>query len=600
MPFAAGQRLTQLSRELRLPWAPVFSLMQLHTQTAASLLVVVGLVGGSLCFIGCSSTSTGQSSLSRSPNKAEVTRRKAKVSGKSAEQRVEAHARYAHAILLDLKEDSEEAAEEYYKAGLADLASESLVLEASGRLLRLKMNDKAIELLTRATKHPGASSDIFVRLAAAYTLAGKTNEAISASQTAIRKNPRSLAPYRQLAQVYLHNRSFASGLKVLDQAAAVRNPDATFLVDLAELVMGYARAGATNGAQTRALELLNRAASQNPANPMLMQRLAEGFEMLGDTQKAIEFTLKLRERFPALPGWREKLVDLYLGQEDTAKAAELLHQMIRDAPTDPRPYLSLGKIAMHEQKPQQAVEHFEKVLLLKPDFEQAYYELAIAQMTTDQGYSALSTLERARTRYPKSFAVEFYTGLAYARLKDYSGAIRHLIAAEVIAAATASNRLNHTFYFQLGSAYERNGQREEAVRYFRKSLELHPDFSEALNYLGYMWAERGENLDEAKEFIEKAVKLEPKNAAYLDSLGWVFFKMNKPREALTWLLKAVENLEEPDPTIYDHLGDVYIALNQNDKARDAWQKALSIEPNDIKQQVQKKLGAVSTPGRGGR
>jgi len=51
-----------------------------------------------------------------------------------------------------------------------------------------------------------------------------------------------------------------------------------------------------------------------------------------------------------------------------------------------------------------------------------------------------------------------------------------------------------------------------------------------MNYLGYMWAERGVNLPKARELIEKAVKLEPKNAAYLDSLAWVIYKLDQPRK----------------------------------------------------------------------
>jgi tetratricopeptide (TPR) repeat protein len=108
-----------------------------------------------------------------------------------------------------------------------------------------------------------------------------------------------------------------------------------------------------------------------------------------------------------------------------------------------------------------------------------------------------------------------------------------------------------------------------------------------------MWAERGVNLPQAREMIQKAVKLEPKNAAFLDSLGWVLFKMDKPKEALPYLLKALENSEEPDSTLYDHLGDIYSSLHETAKAREAWLKAINIEPNE---EIQKKLGAAVTSG----
>jgi Tfp pilus assembly protein PilF len=93
-------------------------------------------------------------------------------------------------------------------------------------------------------------------------------------------------------------------------------------------------------------------------------------------------------------------------------------------------------------------------------------------------------------------------------------------------------------------------------------------------------------LEQARDLIGKAVKLEPKNAAYLDSMGWVLYKLSKPKEALDYLLKAVELSDEPDATVYDHLGDIYAALNQRDKAREAWQKSVSLEANE---EVKKKL-----------
>jgi tetratricopeptide (TPR) repeat protein len=106
-----------------------------------------------------------------------------------------------------------------------------------------------------------------------------------------------------------------------------------------------------------------------------------------------------------------------------------------------------------------------------------------------------------------------------------------------------------------------------------------------------MWAERGLNLARAHELIQKAVQAQPKNAAYLDSLAWVLYKLNRSKDALDYALKAVELSEQPDPTVYDHLGDIYAAAGQPEKARAAWTKSLSLEPNDT---VRKKLGTAAT------
>jgi tetratricopeptide (TPR) repeat protein len=111
-----------------------------------------------------------------------------------------------------------------------------------------------------------------------------------------------------------------------------------------------------------------------------------------------------------------------------------------------------------------------------------------------------------------------------------------------------------------------------------------------------MWADRGQNLSEAHELIEKAVHLEPKNAAFLDSLGWVLYKLDKPKEALPHLLSALRQSEEPDATLYDHLGDIYLALSQPDKARESWQKALTLDSVENRDEIEKKIGRTSPAG----
>ncbi|HZQ48500.1 MAG TPA: tetratricopeptide repeat protein, partial [Verrucomicrobiae bacterium] len=169
---------------------------------------------------------------------------------------------------------------------------------------------------------------------------------------------------------------------------------------------------------------------------------------------------------------------------------------------------------------------------------------------------------------------------------DYTNALSRFTSAEVIARATEPARLNKYFYFEQGSTYERKGDLDQAEQCFEKSLALEPDFPEALNYLGYMLAERGIKLSHAHELIEKAVKLQPKSAAYVDSLGWVLYKLDRPQEALAQIQKAIALSEEVDPTLYDHLGDIYAALKEPGKARDAWRKSLAVEPND---QIRKKL-----------
>jgi tetratricopeptide (TPR) repeat protein len=141
--------------------------------------------------------------------------------------------------------------------------------------------------------------------------------------------------------------------------------------------------------------------------------------------------------------------------------------------------------------------------------------------------------------------------------------------------------------FWLGAAYERTGQRSRAEDAFQRYLKAEPDSAPALNYLGYMWAEHGENLEEALQLVQRAVALDPDNGAYLDSLGWAYFQLGNYEEARAHLERAVELVGE-DAVVLEHLGDLYSALGKTQQAVELYRRALAAA-GDNADQVMTKL-----------
>ena len=147
-----------------------------------------------------------------------------------------------------------------------------------------------------------------------------------------------------------------------------------------------------------------------------------------------------------------------------------------------------------------------------------------------------------------------------------------------------------------GAMYERMKKYDEAEADFHKVLEINPDNASALNYLGYMLADRNIRLQEAQDLIKKALDQEPNNYAYLDSMGWVDFRLNKLPEAEQSLRRALE-LWPTDPTVHDHLGDVYFHQGKTREAIAQWQSSLknyeTSAPSDMDHEdmakIQKKL-----------
>jgi len=509
-----------------------------------------------------------------------------------------AHAHFAAGVVHELNGEIEPALQAFRSALEEDPADETLILEVSRRYLLHKKPEEALELLRTAAARKGASGEIYARLGTVYLLQGRGEESLATNQTAVKKSPLFLPAYQNLFMNLMRAKRTDEALRLLDDASRLTGTDAAFLIGLTDLYHNYTLQLPTQreAVNARALVVLRRAVELKPVEPELRLRLADGLYQLGDSQAAAQVYLPLLEQMSDMPllrdSVRSKLVEIFLRADDRVRAREQLEALLREDPSNPQAYYLLGSLAYDEKRWKDAADLFRKTLLFAPNFEQAHYDLAAAQLASDDAPAALGTLRQAGGKFTPGFLAEYLTALAEVRMKNHAEAIKHFTQAEIIAKAGEPRRLTGEFYFEIGVAFERKGDRAEAARYFERALELKPEFPEAQNYLGYMWAEHGENLERAKELIEKALKAEPKSAAYLDSMGWVLFKLNQPKAALDYLLEAVKLIEEPDATLYDHLGDIYAALNEPEKAQDAWRKSLAVEDSPV---VRKKLPVVVSP-----
>ncbi len=154
------------------------------------------------------------------------------------------------------------------------------------------------------------------------------------------------------------------------------------------------------------------------------------------------------------------------------------------------------------------------------------------------------------------------------------------------------------YYFR-GISYERDKHWDKAVEDFRKALAVFPEQPLVLNYLGYSWVDRGENLEEAFKMLHKAVELRASDGYIVDSLGWAYFKLGKYDEAVKELERAID-LKPGDPTINDHLGDAYWRTGRKLEAHFQWNHArdLGPEPEDKKKildKVENGLPPIETP-----
>ena len=111
-----------------------------------------------------------------------------------------------------------------------------------------------------------------------------------------------------------------------------------------------------------------------------------------------------------------------------------------------------------------------------------------------------------------------------------------------------------------------------------KLIKLEPNNAQAMNALGYTWANNNINLNKAHDYIDKALAILPNDAAILDSKGWVLYKLGKYKSAESYFLKALRISN--DTEIVSHFVKLLIKLKKIDKAKQIYTKHIKISPND--------------------
>lgn len=270
-------------------------------------------------------------------------------------------------------------------------------------------------------------------------------------------------------------------------------------------------------------------------------------------------------------------------------------------------YNILAQVYLQQDEIGKAKQYFQKTLELEGNNLEALYSLGVISIEEKEWEKAVFYLEKIKETGVEFEDLYFYSGLAYYYQNDYKKARDEFFN------LLKKEKADPTAWYFIGRTYELEGNLDEAIKSYKKSLKydsenidslfslavcydqkkqyelaystlekiikINPDYSPALNYLGYSWAERGINLEQALIYIQKAVELEPNNAAYIDSLGWVYYQQGKYQLALKYLWEAIKLLPD-DPEICEHLGDVYLKLGNNVESLKWYEKALQLSENN--------------------
>jgi len=277
---------------------------------------------------------------------------------------------------------------------------------------------------------------------------------------------------------------------------------------------------------------------------------------------------------------------LYLRTKDLDKAATIIEPIAIGKENEEAIYM-LSVIRYQQNDTNRSLTLLK---MIKPDsnFHEDALSLQVRIYMEMKQFKAAITLLQDTIKNNKDSSPELYTLLASLYMEQ--GLFQD--GYSTLDAALTVHPNSTKVYFEYGLLLEKENKRELALQRMTSLLKIDPDHAEALNYIGYTWADMGINLEQALSFIQKAIELKPDNGYIRDSLGWVYFRMGKLNLATLEIKKALQ-IEPNDPYIHEHLGDIYLKLGKQQKALNSYKEAQRLFKKIEKQnQMQDQIDAL--------
>ena len=482
------------------------------------------------------------------------------------------------AELYALSSDFENAAVWAEKAAVIDPGSID-AYKLLGRIcVELNRADDAQKQYTTIISLSPADEEAYFALAMLQQQQKQNDDAIATLKKLLKVNPRSEVAWFFMGNIYMDAGKTGKARTFYLKALEI---DPAFEPALINLALQYEAAGEI----PKAVETLKKALEKNPDNYRIRDKLALFYLKLDRLQDALENYIYIRN---ANPEFTEELAIkiglIYYDLEQWNDAELSFAAAVDKNPGNDRAQYYHGIALERLERNEEARLAFLAVPVTSKFYTQARVHL---------GYSYDEAGDRQRAREVAREAIDSHKDDPdlyhfMASLYEKDSLFDEGIA--VIKQGLAVKPDDENLLFYLGVLYEKSQRFDESIASMHYLLQLNENNAEALNFIGYSWADRNINLDEAEKLIKKALKLKPDDGYITDSLGWVYFKKGLIDKAIAMLEKAAL-LAPKDSTIAEHLGDAYFKNNERERALQLYEKAFELDPS--KENLKAKINEIS-------
>ncbi|MSR82844.1 MAG: tetratricopeptide repeat protein [Candidatus Latescibacteria bacterium] len=468
----------------------------------------------------------------------------------------------------------------------------------------------------RMLSHDNAPADARADVAAIFARLGRQQRAEAIYRQLIAEDPQTEEAWLGLAEIFLARGQRQEAIRCYRQAAQLLPDSPHALYELAQLLAEIGsveevlhdpdlhflyRLGVTL-AETEhydmAARIFEHIVGQGPTTVEGWLEPARYYLHIGDHGRVGQV---MSQAVATMPDSSELYLFWGAALEQAARLDEAIavyRQGLEHCPAITDLYLRWGFVLERQEQWDQAVEVYRQGLSVAPPDPQLYIRWGIVLGRQQRWQEALGRYQKAAALDSLDSETLLHWGIALQKLGQWEPAIEKLTRASELDTDDSYG------LFYLGSCLEQAAGHQPQANYLTRAIEifkqlvaLNPNDSYSLNYLGYLYADRGIHLDEAVELLQRAVGIDPENSAFYDSLGWAYYHLGQLDQAKQYLDQALEKMKsyqgEEQAVIFDHAGDIAQAMGRHPEAKQHWQRALELVPeNDT---VQRKLSPPVRP-----
>lgn len=458
-----------------------------------------------------------------------------------------------------------EALEYISKAIKLDPAYRAPYLMAGSLMAATGKDPEAAEYFRKAIELDPAKEDAYLQLVVSLTRQFEYEEAVSTLKALVKVNGDSVLGYYYLGKTYGQMKLFREAIGYFTKAIELRP-------DFDQAAIDMAAAYEAMGDYTKAIETYEKLVGGDDDTAVVQQRLIQLLIQQRRFTEALEYLdLAVESGYGGQETMR-KIGLIHLELEQFDEAIKVFSTMLEKDPAAHLIRLYLGIAYEEKGELETANAEFLKIPRDSSSYIDAVGHIAFILKEQKKPEQAIEVLRAAIADNPRQLELYMNLSALFEALDKPDEGLALLLDAE------KQFESDPRIHFRIGVLDDKLGKRAESLDRMKKVIGLNPKDAQALNFLGYTYAEMGINLDEALGYLKKAVEIRPNDGFILDSLGWIYFKLKNYDEAAKCLEDAVA-LVKDDSTIIEHLGDIYNARKEHKKALKAYKKALAIDPD---------------------